>query len=73
MNSITAKKISKNPFYTPNEDQQYSIDKLNVIKHDVLPVHDSSLPLNPTEITQGVSGVEKPKRRKRKEKIENEH
>jgi hypothetical protein len=77
MNSVTARKISKNPFYTPNEDQQYKIDSLEAqkseiktIKHDILPIHNSELPINPTEETQEVLGVEeKPKRRKRKEII----
>lgn len=80
MNSITARKISKNPFYTPNEDQQYSIDKLNVqdreiktIKHDVLPIHDSSFLIHPVETIEEVAEVEKPKRRKRKETVENEN
>ena len=71
MNSATAKKISKNPFYTPNDDQQYSIDKLNAIKHDVLPVHDSSFHIHPVESTQEVSEIEKPKRKKRKGLNEN--
>ena len=64
MNSVTAEKLNKNPFYIPNEDQQYQIQKHidkkeKVVEYGELPLHDTSIPV---EV--------KPKRRGRKAKNE---